>query len=114
MIQISNLKEKTNDYFSDVPYVPMDELIDVPIVILDAVTFVNKDGLPTAAMRIAYADANGEPSEQIVKTTTHAGPIVDMLKSPQVTDLLAEGECIGATIIEKQSKNGNRKYRTFA
>ena len=114
MRSISDLREKTNDYFSDCAYVPMDELIDIEIAVLDAVTFENRDGLPTAAIKACYLDNAGNPTEQIFKTTTHAGPIVDMLKSAQVIDLLAAGEPIGAKIIEKKSKNRNRTYRTFA
>ena len=114
MRSISDLREKTNDYFSDCEYLAMDELIDQDIAILDAVTFDNRDGLPTAAMKIARMDAQGNITNDVYKTTTHAGPIVDMLKSAQVIDLLAAGEPIGARIIEKKSKNSNRTYRTFA
>ena len=114
MMNISDLREKTNDYFSDCEYIPMDELIDQDIAILDAVTFENRDGLPTAAMKIARIDMAGNITAAVYKTTTHAGPIVDMLKSGTVIDLLADGQPIGATIIEKKSKNSNRTYRTFA
>ena len=114
MRSISDLREKTNDYFSDCEYIPMDELIDQEIVILDAAVFDNRDGLPTAAIKACYPDQAGDPTEQIFKSTTHSGPIVDMLKSAQVIDLLAAGEPIGAKIIEKKSKNTNRTYRTFA
>jgi len=89
MRSISDLREKTNDYFGDCEYIPMDELIDQDIAILDAVTFENRDGLPTAAMKIARMDAQGNITDDVYKTTTHAGPIVDMLKSAQVIDLLA-------------------------
>lgn len=112
MRSISDLREKTNDYFSDCEYIPMDELIDRDIVILDAAVFENRDGLPTAAIKACYPDQAGEPT--VIKTTTHSGPIVDMLKTAQVIDLLAAGEPIGAKIIEKKSKNTNRTYRTFA
>lgn len=114
MRTIGDLREKTNDYFSDCGYVPMDELLDQDIIILDAVTFENRDGLPTAAIKACYPDMEGNITGQVFKTTTHAGPIVDMLKTANVVDLLAAGEPIGAKIIEKKSKNSNRTYRTFA
>lgn len=114
MRNISDLREKTNDYFSDVEYLPMDEIIDQEIGILDAVTFENKDGTPTAAFKFARVDMAGNLTDAVYKTTTHAGPIVDMLAKAEVTDLLMAGEVIGAKVVEKKSKKSGRTYRTFA
>lgn len=114
MMNISDLREKTNDYFSDVEYIPMDEIIDQDIGIMDAVTFENKDGTPTAAFKFARLDASGNITEDVYKTTTHAGPIVDMLAKGEVMDLLYAGEIIGARVVEKKSKKSGRTYRTFA
>ena len=114
MRNISDLREKTNDYFGDVEYIPMDEIIDQDIGIMDAVTFDNKDGVATAAFKFARLDAAGNVTEDVYKTTTHAGPIVDMLAKGEVIDLLMAGEIIGARVVEKKSKKSGRTYRTFA
>lgn len=114
MQQIADLRASTNKHFADVPYIEMSEIIDQPIAILDAEVFSNRDDVPTVAIRFAFVGSDGGISDEVRMTTTHSGPIVDLMSGQEVRDLLAAGEPIGATVVEKKSKKTGRTYRTFA
>lgn len=107
-MKIADLIPKTNEFFPECEYIALGDIIAKPLRIIDYVGFDNREGRPSVALKLKL-DADGKT----YRTVTHSQAILDILNTDEVRDMLALGEELEATLVQRKSQKTGRLYLTL-
>lgn len=106
MAKLSDYIER-NDFFPELEYFELRDLVDKEIRIYEVKTYENDKG-PGIAIRAAVIE-DGEAGEQI-KLVTHSKAIRDMLSSEVIGEVLKTDSLEGTVRQRKSTKSHNLYY----
>ena len=106
MVNVSEIAANINNYFGDCEYKSIADMIDEKIKIIDYVTFDNREGQNSIALKVEIDGA-------VVRTVTHAKALIDLIATDEVRGILDGGETLDGTIIQKKSRQTGRNYITI-
>lgn len=105
MAKISDFVKHDKPY--DCDYLPIKDILDEPLTIMDAVTFTNVDGLEGVYFKFMFEEGI---SDDCYYCCTHSIGIKKILTDEKVQEAFANGEVLECRVAQLVSKKSGRNF----